>query len=198
MQKLVLCVALCATVLFPSCGSKQHTISQSKSGAPFGDVYEMPCGNFRDTKEKFAAVGIYRGYYYQKGECHLNAIANAKAVIREKYHSIYKGMISEYNTTNGNNRGNNIATKLERTGETVIDAILNDAFEVCTKFSAVQDDGMIECYVAIEIFKGEIAKKVARKTAEVLTEEEKMEINFNEFNYRKQIEERIRNFRLEK
>ncbi len=158
----------------------------------------MPCGEFHDTKEKFAATGIYRGSSYQKGQCHLNAIANAKAVIREKYHHSYQGMISDYSSTIGNNRGNDIATKLERAGDVVINAILNDAFEVCTKFSAVQDDGMIECYVAIEIYKEEIAEKVSKQVADVLTKEEKEQINFNEYNYRKQMEERMKNYKEEK
>ncbi len=195
MKKSILFVALCASVLFTSCGSKKQVASPSGNAAPFGEVYDMPCGNFRDTKEKFAAVGIYRGSSYQKGECHLNAIANAKAVVREKYHSAYKGMISDYSSTIGNNRGNDIATKLERAGDTVIDAMLNDAFEVCTKFSAVQDDGMIECYVAIEIYKEEIAERVSKEVADVLTDEEKIQIKFDEHNYRKQMEERMRNFR---
>ena len=78
-----------------------------------------------------------------------------------------------------------------------MDVILNDAMAVCQKFSAVQADGMIECYVAIKIPKGEIAEKVARKVADVLTDEEKEEIGFQEYNYRKQMEERMKNYKAE-
>ncbi len=199
MRTTLMTIALGAiVVLMSSCGAKKQVIGQTTSNSPFGEVYEMPCGNYHDTAEKFAATGIYRGSSYQKGECHLNAIANAKAIIREKYHHSYKGMISDYSSTIGNNRGNDIATKLERAGDVVIDAILNDAYEVCTKFSAVFDDGMIECYAAIEIPKGEIAEKVAKKVADVLTDEEKEKINFNEYNYRKQMEERMKNYKESK
>ena len=155
----------------------------------------MPCGNVKDTPEKFAAVGIYRGSSYQKGDCHLNAISNAQGIIREKYHHVYKGMISNYSSTVGNNRGNDIATKLERAGDVVLDAMLNDAYEVCTKFSNVFDDGMIECYVGLEIPKGELAEKVSQKVADVLTDEEKEKINFNQYNYRKQMEDRMKNYK---
>ena len=183
-------------LLICACGSKKNVVSQqSQSSAPFGEVYSIPCGNVKDTPEKFAAVGIYRGSSYQKGECHLNAIANAQAIIREKYHHAYKGMISNYSSTIGNNRGNDIATKLERAGDVILDAMLNDAYEVCTKFSNVFDDGMIECYVGIEIPKGELAEKVSKKVADVLTDEEKEKINFNEYNYRKQMEERMKNYK---
>lgn len=195
-KKILFKTLAVVAIALTSCGSKQQLITTStKNSTPFGEVYSMPCGEFRDTPEKFAAVGIYRGSSYQKGECHLNAIANAQAVIREKYHHSYKGMISNYNSTIGNNRGNDIATKLERAGDVVLDAVLNDAYEVCSKFSKVFDDGMIECYVAIEIQKGELAEKVAKKVSDVLTEEEKEKINFNEYNYRKQMEERMKNYK---
>ena len=197
MKKVIYFISLSAMLLLnSSCGSKQNVVGQTpQNAAPFGEVYSMPCGNVKDTPEKFAAVGIYRGSSYQKGECHLNAIANAQAVIREKYHHAYKGMISNYSSTIGNNRGNDIATKLERAGDVVLDAMLNDAYEVCTKFSNVFDDGMIECYVGIEIPKGELAEKVSKKVADVLTDEEKEKINFNEYNYRKQMEERMKNYK---
>lgn len=190
---------LCGLVLLlfiSSCKSHQTVVSQTPtSTAPFGEVYSMPCGTVKDTPEKFAAVGIYRGSSYQKGECHLNAIANAQAIIREKYHHAYKGMISNYNATIGNNHGNDISAKLERAGDAILDIMLNDAYEVCTKFSGVFDDGMIECYVGLEILKGELAERVSKKVAEVLTDEEKEQINFNEFNYRKQMEERMKNYK---
>lgn len=197
MKKSICIIMVSAmAVLFYSCGSKKSVVSQQpRSTEPFGEVYSMPCGNVKDTPEKFAAVGIYRGSSYQKGECHLNAIANAQAIIREKYHHAYKGMISNYSSTIGNNRGNDIATKLERAGDVVLDAMLNDAYEVCTKFSSVFDDGMIECYVGIEIPKGELAEKVSKKVGDVLTDDEKEKINFNEYNYRKQMEERMKNYK---
>lgn len=185
--------AVCLTAtLFISCGTQKQAVKSAPT-APFGEVYDMPC-SIHDSREKFAATGIYKCSSNQKGECHLNAIANAKALIREKYRHAYKGMISDYSSTSGNNRGNDIVTKLERAGDAVIEMVLNDAYEVCTKFSNVQDDGMIECYVAIEIYKDELADKVAKKVANVLTDEEKMKIDFKEDEYRKRMEERMMNF----
>lgn len=196
MNKLHLFISAVAVLSLASCGTKQQVVSNANNSTdPFGEVFSMPCGEFRDTAEKFAATGIYRGSSYQKGECHINAIANAKAIIREKYHHVYKGMVSDYSSTIGNNRGNDIATKLERAGDAILDVVLNDAYEVCTKFSKVFDDGMIECYVAIEISKGELAEKVAKKVSDVLSDEEKEKINFNEYNYRKQMEERMKNYK---
>ncbi len=197
MKVKVFYLLMIVVVLFCSCSSKKQVVATQET-SPFSETYSMPCGKFKDTKEKFAATGIYRGSSYQKGEVHLNAIANAQAIIREKYHHVYQGMISNYSSTIGNNRGNDIATKLERAGDVVIDAVLNDADEVCTQFSGVQDDGDIECYVAIEIEKGDLAAQIAKKVADVLTEEEKEKINFSEYNYRQQMEERMREYKESK
>lgn len=195
MSKKSFCCIICLlAVVLSSCGSKKQVAQ--KNNAPFGEVYSMPCKVY-DTKEKFAATGIYRGSSDQKGECHRNAIANAKAIIREKYHSAYKGMISEYSSTIGNNAGNDISAKIERAGDEVIEVVLNDAQETCSKFSAIGDDGMIECYVSIEIEKGDLAEKVSKKISKVLSDKEKEEINFDEFTYRKQMEERMKNQKSE-
>lgn len=199
MNKVLFILTSAILVIGSSFGSqKQVAATQSSTGgSPFGKTYSMPC-EIKDSRDKFAATGIYRGSSYQKGECHLNAIANAQAIIREKYHHSYYGMISDYSSTIGNNRGNDIATKLERAGDAVIDIMLNDAFEVCSRFSDVFDDGMIECYVAIEIDKGEIATNVSKTVADVLTQDEKDRIKFDEYNFRKEMEERMKNYKEEK
>lgn len=198
MNFLVAIAAVCVCFLSACNASRPMSVPVASAGGgnPFGETFTLPCEIY-DTPTEFAATGVYRGSSYQKGECILNALENAKQQVYAKYHHSYKGMISNYSSTIGNNRGNDIATKLERAGDQVMDVILNDAMAVCQKFSAVQADGMIECYVAIKIPKGEIAEKVARKVADVLTDEEKEEIGFQEYNYRKQMEERMKNYKAE-
>ncbi len=193
MKNLLFAIAIGAMVVFAgSCGSSKKTTETGHIKKPFSRTYKMPCGDYFDTKEKFAATGIYRGSSYQKGEVHIQALENAKDVIRSKFHHVYKGMISNYSSSIGNNRGNDIETKMERAGDAVLDLVLNDAYEKCVEWSEVQDDGHIECYVAIEIQKGELASKVSKKVADVLTEDEKNRIKFDEHNYRQQMEERMK------
>lgn len=199
MNFLVVIATVCVCILCGCIASKPMSVNYSNASSdesPFGETYTLPCEVY-DTPTEFAATGIYRGSAYQKGECLLNALENAKQQVYAKYHHVYKGMISNYNSTIGNNRGNDISTKLERAGDQVVNAILNDVMAVCQKFSKVQDDGMIECYVGIKVPKGEIAEKVAKKVADVLTDEEKDEIGFQEYNYRKQMEERMANYKEE-
>lgn len=154
----------------------------------------MPCEVY-DTPDFFKATGIFMGSYRQKGKCQEAALENAKALVYAKYHHVYEGMVSNYDQTIGNNRGNDIATKLEKAGDQVIKAILNDVSATCIRWSEVQDDGMIECYVAIEVLKEEIADKVSQKVDDVLTEDEKLKIRFDEENYRKEMEKRMKAYK---
>lgn len=184
------------TIVMTSCGAFKTlpTQTQSQATAPFGEVYSLPCEVY-DTDNEFAATGIYRGSSYQKGECQLNALENAKQLVYAKYHHAYNGMISNYSSTIGNNRGNDIATKLQRAGDQVVKAVLNDIQACCIKFSGVQEDGMIECYVGIKVPKQAIAAQVAKTVADVLTPDEKMQINFEEDQYRKQMEQRFNDYK---
>ena len=191
---ILMVVAMVAT----ACGAQKRVPAQtqvsSQSSAPFGEVYSPPCEVY-DTDNEFAATGIYRGSSYQKGECQLNALENAKQLVYAKYHHAYNGMISNYSSTIGNNRGNDIATKLQRAGDQVVKVVLNDIQACCIKFSSVQEDGMIECYVGIKVPKQAIAAQVAKTVAEVLTPDEKMQINFEEDQYRKQMEQSFNDYK---
>ncbi len=182
-----------------SCGASRKVPAQSvtKTAAPFGEVYSLPCEVY-DTPQEFAATGIYRGSSYQKGECQLNALENAKQIVYAKYHHTYNGMISNYSSSFGTNRGNDIRTKLERAGDAVVQAILNDIQACCVKFSGVAEDGMVECYVAIKVPKQALAAGVAKEVANVLTPEEKEEINFDEFKYRELMEQRFNEYKEQK
>lgn len=196
MKKIIYFVAV--AIVATACGAQKRvpaqTQSQSQSSAPFGEVYSLPCEVY-DTNNEFAATGIYRGSSYQKGECQLNALENAKQLVYAKYHHAYNGMISNYSSTIGNNRGNDIATKLQRAGDQVVKAVLNDIQACCIKFSGVQEDGMIECYVGIKVPKQAIAAQVAKTVADVLTPDEKMLLNFEEDQYRKQMEARFNEYK---
>ncbi len=187
-NKLIL--SLC--IMFVVClfADIQQTCAQSskKRRSPFGEVYSMPCGDYKDTDQMYVAVGMYMGASSEKGEVHRNAIANAKAIILEKYHQTYSGMISEYSATFSSGGNSDIVKKLERAGDFVIDAVLDDAKEVCTKFSEITDDDKVECYVAIQIKKDELAKKVADKVSDVLTQDEKERVHFDEQQYRERME----------
>ena len=197
MKKSILSSAIAATLIC-ACGAPKQVASQTPTAQvgvnPFGETFSMPCEVY-DTPEEFAATGVYRGSSYQKGELQLNALENAKQLVYAKYHHAYQGMVSNYSSTIGNNRGNDIATKLQRAGDQVIDAVLNDIQACCVKYGPVMDDGNCECYVAIKVPKSVLANQTAKVINDNLTQEEKDAINFEEFNYRKQMQERMQEYK---
>lgn len=185
-----------AIVLNISCGSQKQVVQQKTSESPFGDVYEVPCAVY-DNNEEFAATGIYRGSMNQKGEVHKFALQNAQSIIRMKIKHAYKGMVSDFSSSTGNNSGNDIETKVAMAGDQIIDAVVNNTSECCVKFSSVGDDGHIECYVAIRIPKNDLSEKIAKEVSNKLSDDEKMRINFNESQYREQMEKRFEQYREE-
>ncbi len=177
-----------------SCSAKKPVAQAPQSTNPFGDTFEAPCTVY-DTPEYFAATGIFRGSSRQLGEVQKGALLNAQELVRLKMQHAYKGMVSEYSSNIGDNNGNDIERKMTSAGDRMIDAIINETSQSCTKYGPVEEDGHITCYTAIEISKTETAKKVASAVQNMLSDEEKMRINFNEDQYRQQMEKRFEEFK---
>lgn len=196
MKKISVLAMIAVAMFATSCGAKKAVAEQPKAGAgnPFGEVFEAPCQVY-DTPTEFAATGIYKGSSNQIGEVHIWALQNAQTLVRTKVSHAYKGMISDYSSSVGNNRGNDLSVKLTRAGDQIIDIVLNNTSETCIKYSQVDDRGMVTCYVAIEISKEELAAKIASHVKDVLTDEEKMRIGFEEEQYRKQMEQRFKDYK---
>ena len=200
-KNLVLAVILIVSaVILSACNSQKSSVQSSnqKSGSnPFGGGTYIPPCEIYDTPTEFAATGIFRGSSNQKGEVHKNALLNAQDIIRTKMKHAYKGMVSEYSSSIGNNKGNDIERKMTSAGDRIIDAIINETAESCIRYGEVQSDGHLECYVAIQISKQEVAQKVAQEVQDKLTQDEKDRISFNEQEYRKQMEERFKQYKEE-
>ena len=199
MKKIILFAVLLvmATIVLTSCGSKQAVAqnnSQKSGGNPFGETYYAPCEIY-DSPTEFAATGIYRGSSNQKGELQKYALLNAQEIIRLKMKHAYKGMVSDYASSIGNNKGNDLESKITSAGDRIIDAIINETSASCLRFGEIQSDGHMECYIAIKISKQEVAQKVAQEVENKLTQEEKDRIGFNEQEYRKQMDQRFQQYK---
>lgn len=194
MLKLV-AVTMTAWVMAIGCGmSKVSTVADRKPKNPFGDTFEAPCQVY-DTPQKFAATGIFRGSSYQRGEVQKNALLAAQELIRLKMQHAYKGMVSEYSSSIGNNKGNDVERKMTSAGDRIIDKIINETSQSCVRWGGVEDDGHITCYTAIEIPKGEVAAEITKEVADKLTQEEKDRIGFNEQEYRKEMAKRFEDYK---
>lgn len=197
-KSILLCITTMMLLCCVSCSTRKTVpVTQNTTTNPFGEVFESPCAVY-DTPTEFAAVGIYRGSMYQKGEVHAYALQNAQSIVRQKMQHAYHGMISDYSNTTGNNRGNDISVKISKAGDQIIDVIVNNTSESCLKWSGVGEDGMVECYVAIQISKEETASQITKKVKDVLTEDEKMKIGFEEEQYRKNMQARFKEYKENK
>lgn len=199
MKKFMFVSMIVFVFFMTACGSEPQRAAGSSAPAqtnPFGDSYEAPCQMY-DDDDYFAATGIYKGSMEQKGELQKFALVNAQTICRMKVKHTYRGMVSDFAQSHGNNRGNDIETKISQAGDQIIDAVINDTQAKCVKYSGVGADGRMEAYVGIKINKRELAGKVADAVKDALTDEEKTKIDFHEDEYRKQMEERFEKYREE-
>ena len=196
MKKIQSLAILMIVCLFASCGSKQVVAQSKQTQNPFGETFEAPCQVY-DTKQDFAASTSFRGSSMQRNEVQKNALLAAQDLIRLKMQHAYKGMVSNYSQTIGNNQGNDIERKVTMAGDQIIDAVVNDTRAVCQRFGAVGEDGHIECYVAIKISKVDLSEKVSNAVNDVLSEDEKMRIGFNEMKYREQMNKSFEQYKSE-
>lgn len=194
MKKALLVCGLAATMMFAACSGSKSTAQNNKTNNPFGETYQMPCEEL-DSQTEFAATGIYKGSANQKGDVQMYALQNAQQQCRMKMQHAYKGMVSNFAMSHGGNAGNDVQNKIAMAGDQIIEAVLNDTRATCVRFSGVDDRGDIECYVGIRINKGELAQKIAGRVNDVLSQEEKARIDFNEKNYREDMEKRFQNYK---
>ena len=133
-------VLLMTALVLSSCGAKQAVAQSQKTQNPFGETFEAPCQVY-DTKQDFAASTSFRGSSMQRNEVQKNALLAAQDLIRLKMQHAYKGMVSEYSASVGNNRGNDVERKMNSAGDRIIDAIINETMQSCVRWSGIYDDG---------------------------------------------------------
>ncbi|GHV69174.1 hypothetical protein FACS1894199_17460 [Bacteroidia bacterium] len=188
-----------AGVMMTGCGGNKQVASNvptPKGGNPFGgETYELPCAkDGRDTDEFFGAVGIASGSKERMDELQLAALANAQAAIRPRLKNAYKGTVSDFTGSLGDDSGTNRAVGLKRAGDIVIDQIIDNTTVSCgPRFTAVDEKGNLTCYVAIRISKEEVVDKVAKR----ISRDKELQIKFDEQQYRKQMQETLKKYKEE-
>lgn len=193
IAKKLFVIVSCITIV--SCGSSkngQMSYRQSNApGNPFGEVYEIPVGE-TDTEEYFGATGMAYGQKKDADFLQLKALTNAQDVVRQKMKHVYKGLVSNYANSISNNVGTDIQSKLERGGDQIIDAIVNDTQAPKRPyFSPVDEKGNVTCFIGIRVYK----KVVADKIADYVSEDEELKIRFKEDEFRKRMQETFKEYK---
>lgn len=186
----IVATSVVLSLMAMSCGAPKQMATAPASNNPFGETFEAPCQEY-DTEEYFTATGMANGPQTRMDGLNALALANAQNIVRQKMQHAYKGAIDDYSNAIGTNAGTDIQTKLERGGTQVIDQIINDTQENCVKYSAVDSRGNIRCYVGIRISKEEVATAIA----DYVSDDEELKVRFNEFDFRKRMEENFKKFK---
>lgn len=161
------------------------------SNNPFGgETYTMPTFE-PDTEEYFAASGIATGPRQRMNVLQQNALTNAQSMIRQKMQHAYEGMISDYASSIGINNKSDIADKVERAGNQTIKVVVNETMARDVKFSGVDEKGNVTCFVGIRVYK----KQLADKLADQVSNDEELKVRFNEEQYRKYIQEKLKEYK---
>ncbi len=186
----IIAASVVLALMAASCGAPRQMATAPASNSPFGETFEAPCQEY-DTEEYFTSTGIANGPQTRMGMVHEMALANAQNIVRQKMQHAYKGAIDDYSNAIGTNAGTDMQEKIERGGTQVIDRIINDTQENCVKYSAVDSRGNVSCYVGIRISKEEVATAIA----DYVSDDEELKIRFNEFDFRKRMEETFKKFK---
>lgn len=202
MKKILFLFAAVAMMfgLYSCGGGTAKTVVQSTpipvpqtvpSNNPFGgETYTMPTFE-PDTEEYFAASGIATGPRQRMNVLQQNALTNAQSMIRQKMQHAYEGMISEYASSIGINNKSDIADKVERAGNHIIKVVVNETMARDVKFSGVDEKGNVTCFVGVRIYK----KQLADKLADQVSNDEELKVRFNEEQYRKYIQEKLKEYK---
>ena len=185
------------TGILTSCASKKVQQINSTVAAeainPFGGgTFTVP-GFEHDTEEYFAAVGLSNGSKERMDVLQLSALTNAQNVIRQKLKHAYKGMVADYSNYIGNNIGTDANVHVERAGNQIIDAVVNDTQAQTLQFSGVDEKGNVTCYTGIRVYKKQLAEKIAK----AVSEDEELKIRFEEKKFREYMQEQFKEYKEE-
>lgn len=162
--------------------------SQLAAAQAKGTEVSIPCieSSF-DDEMYFRDLGIGRVAGNNKQSARLDAVNNAKAMIKARLGEFVQGVTSNYfNSYAGTKPSDDVQRKMENKLNGVVEKMLNDADKECEK-SIVDIKGQFEYYYVVRIPKGDLKKQMT----EALTADEKLGIDFNEFKMQKFMDEKM-------
>ncbi len=191
-------MSVCVALLLASCGGMKQTMTGNTGGSrnPFGDdFHKMPNAEI-DTDDWFGASGVASGPKARIPEIYKTALTNGQNIIRQKMKHAYKGAVDDYMNSFGNNAGTDYQSKIEAAGTQIIDVIVGETREVKEPiYSDVDDKGNTTCYLALRVYKKDLANKLTDAVANVVLEDEKLSIRFQESQFRERMKQSFKDFK---
>jgi len=195
-KNLLIMVAFVASVCsMTSCGgsSKQVVTQQSvqPSSASYSDL--GPTTRFplmrEATEDEWYEVGTAVGPKTRMSQIRVQALRNARQLIRESMSEVYKGLVSEYSNMVGNNIGTDYQEKAEAAGDRIIDAVTGQLPPVDEQYN-IDEKGNITFFRLVKMSKKELADKIV----DAVTNDEELKIRFKEQEFRKYMQDKFKEF----
>ena len=192
-MKKAIVLALFASIIL-SCGNSKQAVNPTSPSTiatnPFGSTYSMPTFE-PDTEEYFAATGTANGAKERIDVLQQAALTNAQNLIRQKMEHAYRGMVSDYSKYMGIDNSSSGVTNIERAGDQIIEAIVNDTQARAVEFSGVDEKGNVTCFVGIRISKKQLTDRIADK----ISKDQELKVRYDEEQFRKRMDDSFRNYK---
>lgn len=176
--------AMIIALAFASCGSEKQMANnqpqQQQQRMQEGVSIIIPCVDASyDDDDYYRDLGI--GTALNPQMARKAAVKEAQSMVKERLNGVVKGLSTDYSrSVSGNAPADKVQGIIESEFNTVIDQMLNNADKVCEDLVKLQD-GNYRAYYAIQISK----KEIVNKTADVLSNNEELEIEFHRDQFRK-------------
>ena len=191
-------MAMLAMLALAGCGSNKqasttnnYSASNTQAELP-GKRMMLPCVDASmDDNEYFRDLGI--GTSINKQSARKAAVEASKSMIKSRLGGMIKGVATDYSRiVAGQAPADKVQRLIEEEFTQVVEKMLNDADKTCEDMYQL-NSGEFEAYYAIQISK----KEIINKTANVLSQNEELEIEFNREQFRKFVEKRMAEMKQE-
>lgn len=177
-------MAMLIALAFAGCKSKKEVTPSFINNE--ATRVTVPCVDASyDDADYFRDLGI--GTSLNKQSARDAALKGSKEMILNRLGGMIQGVATDYSrTVAGQARADKVQRIIEAEFTTVVEKALNNADKVCEDMFQL-NSGEFEAYYVIEISK----KEIVDKTANILSEDEELEIEFNHEQFRKFAEKRM-------
>ncbi len=182
MEKKLLVSCLMVIVFsITGCKSVQKPIEVKEpvSNQSDVDVYEVPCWMADDDQWFYAT--IQRQFKQSSMNTAPTAtLRSAQMLMRQKLSSVYRAVLRDYFDQMDIEEGSYANQHLESAGDLVINATINETYEVCRKQTRPDENGNVIMFMTIKVSK----KKFANDLVQKISDEEQLKVRFNEKTFR--------------
>lgn len=141
---------------------------------------EIPCQMYDDDEWFYATAERRFNYKSSVNTAATALLRSTQFQMRQKLQSVYRAVLRDYFDQMNTDNGSYANEHLESAGDLVIQATINETYEICRNQGAVGDDGLVSLYMAVKVNK----KKFINDLVQQISKDKELEVRFNEKQFR--------------